>query len=111
LKSLVAKAFGCKDTKEVIDRVKLGPTVNRVTLSSANARMAELSRQYVLLLDQVRRVLSVVAAVGGMLLLTGVATHYAGPALPIAYALLALATILIGMNFAEVKMRGLIFSL
>jgi hypothetical protein len=111
LQQLLAKTFGCRGTKEAIDSVKLSPTVNRATLNAAGARMAELSRQYVLLLKQVRRVLNVVGAVGGILLLTGVAAHYAGPALPVAYAVITLATVLIGMTFADARMRGLISSL
>lgn len=107
----MAKAFAVNGTKIAIGEVKLGPTVNQATLMIAGARMAEFSRQYVLQLKRISRVLTVVGAVGGMLLLTGVATHYVEPALPVVYALMALTTILIGMHFADGKMRGLISSL
>jgi len=111
LEHVLAKAFGCEVTKVTIGTLELGASVNRTTLSTADTQMVDLSSRYVLLLKYARRVLTAVGAVGGILVLTGVAAHYTALAVPIAYAVVALTTVIIGMNFAAHKMRGVIASL
>jgi len=107
---ILEQVYGCEGTKDNIDNLMLSDAVNRTTLLAAGVRMAELSRQYCLVLKQVRRVMAIVSAMGGVLVLAG-AAHYATLGLPVAYALVALATLLIGVTFAEARMRSIISSL
>jgi hypothetical protein len=111
LQHLLARAFGCDRTKETVEKVELGPSVDRAALRDAGVSMAQLSSRYVLLLKRARWVLSAVGVVGGMLVLTGVAAHYAALSVPIAYAIVTVATVLIGMDFADKRMRTIIASL
>lgn len=111
LEALVAKAFGCAGTKDAVAKLRLSSRMDVAKLHAAGARMAELSQQYVLRLKQMKRLLRVVGALGGVLLLTGVATDYTELSLPVAYALIALTIILVGINFAEIKMRRLVANL
>jgi hypothetical protein len=111
LQHLLATAFRSESTKETIERIELRPPVDRAALRHAGVKMAELSSRYVVLLKRARWVLAAVGVVGGMLVLTGVAAHYAALALPITYAVVTVATVLIGMDFADERMRTLIGSL
>jgi hypothetical protein len=111
LEHVLAQAFGCEETKATIYTLELGASINRTTLSIADTQMVDLSSRYVLLLKYARRVLTTVGAVGGILVLTGVGAHYSAMAVPITYAVVAIATVIIGMNFAAHKMRGVIASL
>ena len=110
MQQILESIFGYAETKKHIDSLMLSATVNRATLQAASIRMADLSRQYCSVLKQVRRVLTIVGAMGGLLVVAG-AAHYATLGLPVAYALVALATLLIGLTFAESRMRQIIFSM
>jgi len=111
LNALLAKVFGCERTKDAITELESRATAKNETFRGAATRMAELSREYVLRLKQMKRLLSIVGFLGGALLLTGVGAAYTQWALPVAYALIALTIIVIGIDFAEIKMRRLISSL
>jgi hypothetical protein len=105
---MIGNVFGCESTKTHVRNLKLSKFVDRAALERSSKSMAELSRQYVFNLQQMGRVSAIVSVVGGGLLVTGIAPHYVGPALPVAHAVVALVILAIGVNFAERKMRAII---
>jgi hypothetical protein len=111
LQRILAAAFGCAGTKAKIDALAPSASRSRERIEDAGRRMAELASHYVQLLKNARWVLKAIGVVGGFLILTGVAAHYAALATPIAYAVVALATVLIGMKFARSLVPELIESL
>jgi len=108
LQHVLASAFGCSDTKDAISKLKLYSSANPESLRIADDHMAELSSRYVVLLKQARWVLAAVQAAGSLLVLTGI--HYAALGMPVAYAIVAVATVLIGIDFAHTRMHGLIMA-
>ena len=110
-KSVLGKAFRAANTQHAIDKLELRPKLNQTMLKTAETQMAELSRRYVLLLKRARWVLLALATVGSMLVLVGAAALYAAMTMPIAYAVVAVAVVLIGMHFADVELNKLISSL
>lgn len=111
LEHVLAKAFACDKTKQTIAKLQLQPARNKATLRDAGTRMADLASRYVDLLKNARWLLKAVGLVGGLLVITGVAAQYAALGVPIAYALIALATVIIGIHFARSGMGGVIASL
>jgi hypothetical protein len=110
LENILALAFGCADTKKAITGLTLTAARNRQTMREAGARMADLASRYVLLVKRARWVMAAIGVAGGFLALTGVASHYAALGVPIAYAVVALATVLIGIVFARSLLPDLIAS-
>lgn len=66
LAAMIAKAFGCANTKSAIAKLKVSSTINRKKLHGAGIQMAKLSREYILLLKQMKRLLGVIGIVGGL---------------------------------------------
>jgi hypothetical protein len=111
LEHILAIAFGSAHTKETIQGLALRPPMNRTTLKDAGVRMADVSSRYCKLLKAARWILTAVGVIGGFLVFTPAYVHYATLGIPIAYAVVAVATILIGMTFARSRMGGVIETL
>ena len=83
--------------------------MNRTTLRDAGKKMAELASRYVLLLKRARWVTRGIGIVGGLLIITGT-VHVAALGMPIAYTVVAIATLLIGISFVRSGMEEIIAS-
>ena len=108
LNHVLAFSFQCDRTKQAIDGLKSSPSRTRQALEDSGKRMAETASRYVLLLNRARWIITAIGVAGSLLALTGVAAHYAALGTPIAYAVVALAVVLIGYDFAASRMPAII---
>ena len=108
LRAVLYKSLSCDETKRLIEDVKLKPSMSLDRLNDANGRLVELCLDYVKLLKYARWILKAVVASAALLILTGVFAHYAALGVPIAYAIATVATVIIAIDYARVKMRDLV---
>jgi hypothetical protein len=111
LTTALSAAYGCPATKLQIQNLALTGAMSSESLASASNEMAALSSHYVGLLKQAKRMLAAIGVAGGILALAAASPHIAALGVPVAYAIVFVATVLIGIDYAKTKMQALIGSL
>ncbi len=92
--SVLSLVFGCKTTFGQLDALKADTTAAGAYNYAGKALVA-MSRRFVQMMKQARWALAAIGVVGGLLTLTGVAAAHAALAVPIAYAVVGAAVVVI----------------
>jgi hypothetical protein len=98
---MLAAAFHRDGTKQDIENLSLKPSSTADQLNSTADKLAAIAGRFVNMMKQARWVIKAIAVAGGLLTLVGVTAVHAALAVPIAYAVVAAAVIIIGMDFAD----------
>ncbi|MGA9389788.1 MAG: hypothetical protein WBV69_05005 [Candidatus Sulfotelmatobacter sp.] len=98
---VLAAAFHRDGTEQDIQNLSLKPSSTADQLNSAADQLAAIATRFVNMTKQARWVIKAIAVAGGLLTLVGVTAVHAALAVPIAYAVVAAAVIIIGMDFAD----------
>jgi len=98
---MLAAAFHRDGTAQEINSVALKPSTTADQLNAAAQKLAGIATRFVNMMKQARWVLKAIGVAGGLLTLAGVTAAHAALAVPIAYAVVAAAVIIIGMDFAD----------
>jgi hypothetical protein len=98
---VMADAFHRDGTAQDIQNLSLEPSSTADQVNSAAGELAAIATRFVNMMKQARWVIKGIAVAGGLLTLVGVTAVHAAAAVPIAYAVVAVAVIIIGMDFAD----------
>lgn len=102
LEDVLAYAFQAKKTEAEFQEIKLRPTTTASVVNGVIQDLTDLAKRFVVLMKRAQWVVKAIPVIGGLLVFTGIGAHYAALGVPIAYAIVAAAVIIIGMDFADV---------